>query len=118
MRGVKTGSRSATCGGALRSGKELPQTAQAFIDARDGGGVRDAHVPGCAKRFAGNDGDVLFFEKFFGDLRGSARIVFAGDLGENVEGAFGLGAFDAGNGTKAGEDMGSAPRVLTQHGGH
>src|SRR5208282_1201718 len=68
---------------------------QPLLDVRHAGGVADADVIVSAERDAGDSGDFFSFEQFGAEVAGfetSAR-----DVREQIEGAFGINAGNAGD---------------------
>ena len=69
-----------------------------------------------AESIAGNDGDVLAFEKSACDFHGIPRFAILRDgLRENVKSAFGFRALDARNRAQSGEDVYPASRIFLEH---
>src|SRR6266478_7906249 len=57
-------------GGGLGAAKEVFEAAQAFLDALDGSGVREAQVSRSAEGIAGHKRDARFIEQHLGQIGG------------------------------------------------
>src|SRR5260370_21987054 len=109
-------------GGGFDAAEKVLEAAPPFVNALDGCGVGQAQVAGSAEGIAGNEGDTRVVEKqlgkfggVFGERTAAAAIgQVRGDIGERVERAAGILAGDDGNGSQAGDDAETAPRVFAE----